>query len=214
MSDALKMARLDQLSIKSPLGMYATLLLVLFILSFVDLSIVVADISAAWVMALNVPAVFLVQEKDGLDRLYASLALSDREIVAGRYIYMFGHYFIALIVATLFSVIVSMLSGESVSVVALAAGVALSMLMFTFIISIQTVIYFTIGFSKGQAWGLIPYGTMLLLVIATVLSDSSMQMIYVLMQWPLVMIFVSLAASAGMIVVSYRSSLKSYRMFH
>ena len=88
MSGALKMARLDQYSMKSPFGMYGTLLVVLFLLSFTGLSPMSAAITTAWVMALHLPMIFLVQEKDALERLYASLALSDCEVVVGRYLYI------------------------------------------------------------------------------------------------------------------------------
>ncbi len=213
MSGALKMARLDQYSMKSPFGMYGTLLVVLFLLSFTGLSLMSAAITTAWVMALHLPMIFLVQEKDALERLYASLALSDCEVVVGRYLYMFSHFVIALIMAMFFGVLLPVLQGKGASIESVVAGIAVSILMFTFIVSVQTPLYFTMGYAKGQLFGLIPYGAMLILVIATVFNDSSMQMARTLMQWPLLLLLVSLAASVGMVVISYRSSLKSYRMF-
>ena len=112
-----------------------------------------------------------------------------------------------------FGVLLPVLQGKGASIESVVAGIAVSILMFTFIVSVQTPLYFTMGYAKGQLFGLIPYGAMLILVIATVFNDSSMQMARTLMQWPLLLLLVSLAASVGMVVISYRSSLKSYRMF-
>lgn len=213
MSGIVKMAWLDQRSFRQTLSVYGTLLLVLFILSFAGLSLFVSGVTASWLMALHLMTIFAVQEKNGLERLYATLALSDREVVAGRYLFMFAHYALALGLAVLLALFVSLVQGVAVDGAQVCAGVAASVSLFTLLIAIQTPIYFTVGYSKGMIAGLVAYIVVLLLAISTFFSDSTLSMLQNLAQHPLALLFASFAASALMLGFSYHVSLKGYRDF-
>ncbi|MEE0435187.1 MAG: ABC-2 transporter permease [Peptococcaceae bacterium] len=213
MNGVIKMAWLDQRSFRQTLSVYGTLLLVLFMLSFAGLSLFVSGVTAAWLMALMLMGIFAVQEKNGLERLYATLALSDREVVAGRYLFMFVHYALALGLAMLLALFVSLVQGVAVDGAQVCAGVGASVFLFTLLVGIQTPIYFTVGYSKGMIAGLVAYVAVLLLAISTFFSDSTLSMLQNLAQHPVVLLFVSFMASALMLGFSYRFSLKNYRDF-
>lgn len=213
MNGVIKMAWLDQRSFRQTLSVYGTLLLVLFMLSFAGLSFFVSGVTAAWLMALMLMGIFAVQEKNGLERLYATLALSDREVIAGRYLFMFVHYALALGLAMLLALFVSLMQGVAVDGAQVCAGVAASVFLYTLLIAIQTPIYFTVGYSKGMVAGLVAYVAVLFLAISTFFSDSTLSMLQNLAQHPVLLLFVSFAASALMLGFSYRFSLKNYRDF-
>lgn len=88
MNYSLKMARLDYFTCKPNIISYFTLIPVTIIFSFMSTSsIFIFNFTAAWFIALMSTNIFVVQEKNELERLYASLSLTTQNIVAGRYIY-------------------------------------------------------------------------------------------------------------------------------
>ena len=90
MNYSLKMARLDYFTCKPNIISYFTLIPVTIIFSFMSTSsIFIFNFTAAWFIALMSTNIFVVQEKNELERLYASLSLTTQNIVAGRYIYTF-----------------------------------------------------------------------------------------------------------------------------
>lgn len=214
MNGVMKMAQLDNRSM-SARSVYLTLLLVLLALSFLDMTISTATVTVAWLMALNLMLIFSVQEANGLNRLYASLTLSDGEVVAGRYLFYFVHFLVGTVIATVICNVSLVLEGESLPAISDSLiAYAVSFLAFTVIVSIQIPIFFTVGYAKGVLFAMVPYLAVLLVVIASVFSDDTMRMVGWLLAHPLLLMVLSLLASAVMLVVSYHSSLKAYRESH
>ena len=77
MNYSLKMARLDYFTCKPNIISYFTLIPVTIIFSFMSTSsIFIFNFTAAWFIALMSTNIFVVQEKNELERLYASLSLT------------------------------------------------------------------------------------------------------------------------------------------
>lgn len=96
MNYSLKMARLDYFTCKPNIISYFTLIPVTIIFSFMSTSsIFIFNFTAAWFIALMSTNIFVVQEKNELERLYASLSLTTQNIVAGRYIYTYEYSYAA-----------------------------------------------------------------------------------------------------------------------
>ena len=98
MNYSLKMARLDYFTCKPNIISYFTLIPVTIIFSFMSTSsIFIFNFTAAWFIALISTNIFVFQEKNELERLYASLSLTTQNIVAGRYIYTWSTKAVLLI---------------------------------------------------------------------------------------------------------------------
>ena len=128
MNGVVKMAQLDNRSRsgKSILSVYVTLLFCLLVISFGNLSFFNATYTVAWLMALCLQSIFAIQEKNGLERLYASLSLSDREVVAGRYLYFIGHFCVAMVFAGGLSVVLMVMRDEMIQVSSMITATAVA----------------------------------------------------------------------------------------
>lgn len=166
MNYSLKMARLDYFTCKPNIISYFTLIPVTIIFSFMSTSsIFIFNFTAAWFIALMSTNIFVVQEKNELERLYASLSLTTQNIVAGRYIYTYATFLLAYIFTTLVGVISIILKHESVNGLDIITSFSLSLFTFTAIIAIQLPLYFRYGYSKAKIYCLIPFVLVMLFVM-------------------------------------------------
>lgn len=217
MSGTLQMAQLDNRSRsgKSILSVYVTLLFCLAVISFGGLSIFAANYTAAWVMALCMQSIFSIQEKNDLKRLYASLSLNDREVVAGRYFCFYVHFCVAILLANGLSLLLMALRGETIQMSSVLTAVAVALCMFSLIISIQTPIYFALGFIRGQRPAALAYVVVLLipltLVFAAVTKESVMAVVLAVAQHTLAIVGGCVLISVLALSISYRRSLTGYR---
>lgn len=217
MNGVVKMARLDNRSRsgKSMLSVYVTLVFCLAMLSFGGVSLLTACYTVAWVMALCLQSIFAIQEKNDLKRLYASLSLSSREVVAGRYLYFYAHFCAAILLANVLSVVLMVMRDEMIQVPSMITATAVALCMFTVIISIQTPIYFALGFIRGQRLAVLAYVVVLLiplaLVFAAVMNGSVMAVVLAIAQHTLAIVCGCVLISAVALVLSYRMSLRCYR---
>ena len=164
MNYSLKMARLDYFTCKPNIISYFTLIPVTIIFSFMSTSsIFIFNFTAAWFIALMSTNIFVVQEKNELERLYASLSLTTQNIVAGRYIYTYATFLLAYIFTTLVGVISIILKHESVNGLDIITSFSLSLFTFTAIIAIQLPLYFRYGYSKAKIYCLIHFFPSLLM---------------------------------------------------
>ena len=176
MNYSLKMARLDYFTCKPNIISYFTLIPVTIIFSFMSTSsIFIFNFTAAWFIALMSTNIFVVQEKNELERLYASLSLTTQNIVAGRYIYTYATFLLAYIFTTLVGVISIILKHESVNGLDIITSFSLSLFTFTAIIAIQLPLYFRYGYSKAKIYCLIPFVLVMLFVMLVGLGGIGYQ---------------------------------------
>ena len=154
MCGAFKMAWLDHRScgIKMIASMYVLLMACYGLFVLLERGIgFSAFYSLSWTVALMFGVnSFLVQEKERLERLYASLPLKDSEVVAGRYVYLFEHYFLACIFAYCVTGVCMVTSGAQAIMQQFLVGAGGALVVFSGIVGVQMPIFFKHGHSQGR----------------------------------------------------------------
>lgn len=69
--------------------------MVILMFEFIGSSVAILCITGAWFVALMSTTVFSAQEKNQLERLYGSVSISLKDIVLGRYVFVFLNYFVS-----------------------------------------------------------------------------------------------------------------------
>jgi len=118
---------------------------------------------------------FAVGEKSNLDALYATLALSRREVVAGRYLFAIGLDVGAAALALAAGPMVRGITGEDVGIVQLAATIAIVFAVFSLVQAVQLPLYFKLGYAKAKFVAVMPYVLISVggLAAATVMKDRN-----------------------------------------
>lgn len=215
MKGALQMAKLDHqiLRIRDCVGMLIILFLVTLLVTGIDFPVAVATTAAGWGMAGYLPAVFSNQEKNGMERLYASLPLDRRDIVLGRYLFYYANFVLALAVTLAAGVVIPLLNGKTVTLTGLVTGMALALFLFAFISSVQLAVYFSFGYAKGALVSWLPFLVLVLLFVSGNFWRESMYEVWRVFGAHLVVVnVICVVASVGMIVVSYRVALKNFAL--
>ncbi|MEE0435186.1 MAG: ABC-2 transporter permease [Peptococcaceae bacterium] len=215
MRGAFKMARLDHRScgIKMIAGMYAVLMAGLGLCVLLD----DIDFSAFYIPSWGVSMAFgfnsfLIQEKERLERLYASLPLKDSEVVAGRYVYLFEHYFWVCIFAYCVTGVCMAASGAQAIMQHLLIGAGGALVVFSGIVGVQMPIFFKHGHSQGRVAAALGFGVVG--VPTSVLGEWFYDQLTIsghvgMGTW--LFLGVCLLLCILIVVISYRVSLTAYR---
>lgn len=211
MAYSLKMVKLDYLTVKSQMGGYITFPIVIAIFGFMGSSITVLSITSAWLVALFATNIFTVQEKNELERLYASLSLDLKSIIAGRYVFVFVSYLFALILSMILGTGILLLQGNPVAFQDIPIAICVSLLVFSLIVGVQMPIYFRLGYSKGKAWSLLPFVLVMVIMILPSFMKAFSTAISAMMEHQTVLSIVCVLVSCIVLFVSYRSSMVCYK---
>lgn len=211
MSYSIKMAKLDFYTFKSQIGNYAALAFVIAMFCFIGSSIITLSITAAWFVALLMTNIFVTQEKNDLERLYASLSLDLKNIICGRYIFIFANYVAAIAISIIIGVCASLFRNVTVSFMEIVTAACVSILIFSMIIGVQIPIYFRYGYTKAKIRCLIPFVFVLGLVVLPSFMEGFSSIIAVLMQNQAAMNVVCILCSGAIFLVSYRASISCYK---
>ena len=218
MGNSLKMARLDFFVMKSQLFTFLSLAPILLMFGLMGASAALMGIHAAWYTALLVACnIFAIQEKNGLDRLYGSVALKLEDIVLGRYVFMLLLYFASFIVAMAMHCGFALYRSHAPAAIDILLGLGISFLAFSTIVSMQTPLYFKMGFIKGRAWSMLPFFALMLMLLVPIAPHF----VPALSSWtgaiervqgnPPLLICLGLSAGCAMLLASYRLSVAAYR---
>ena len=165
MNGAFRIAKLDFFTMKSQAVLYVIMVLIVSMFSIMDSSIIVSFITGAWFTALMASNIFVIQEKNNLNRLYGSVSVELKDIVLGRYIFAFSNYAISLVTVIVVSLIVSLFRDMFIDVSNILLGFSLSLLIFSIITGIQMPLFFRMGYTKAKLWSFIPFAVVMLLVV-------------------------------------------------
>ena len=158
MNTSLKMARLDYYAFKPLLAAFTGFIVVVFMLAGItDSSIGGLCFTSSWYVAILSANIFSIQEKNGMERLYASLSLELRNIIKGRYIFIFCNYAFALILSFFIGIVTSVLQNRMIDFADVILGMCSSLFLFVMIVGIQIPIYFRFGYTRAKVWGMIPF---------------------------------------------------------
>lgn len=211
MSYSVKMAKLDFYTLKAQFGNYIALILIIAMFCFMGSSIITLSITAAWFTALLMTNIFVKQEKNDLERLYASLSLDLKNIICGRYIFIFANFVAVLIISIIIGVCALFFQNSTVSFMEIITAVCVSLLIFTIIIGVQIPIYFRYGYTKAKIRCLIPYILVLGIVVLPSFTEVFSSIFVVAMKHQSTMNAVCLLLSVVTTLISYRTSINCYK---
>lgn len=211
MSYSVKMSKLDFYTFNSQFVNYASFVMIIIMFCFIGSSIVGLSITSAWFTALLSTNIFMIQEKNDLDRLYASLSLDLKNIILGRYIFIFANYFIALLFSIIVGIAANTFKNIPISFQEIIKASCLSLLIFILIICVQIPIYFRYGYTKAKVRCLIPYVFVLAVIILPSFTTAFSNIIVTLKQHPAATNAMCLFVSVMVFLVSYKVSVICYR---
>ena len=211
MTSALRVTKLDYLTMKSNYYSYLSLLVITLFFGFTGASIITMGFTVAWYMALVATNIFGIQEKNNLDRLYGSVSVSMKEIVLGRYVFVMSHHLVAFIVMLIVFGGFALYRGTALTIADILVGFSLSFFGYSVITGIQMPMFFGMSFSKAKALSMIPFLAMTTLVVVPAVTSSLSGIIgYVMLHSNLLIIGGILA---GLIIqsISYQIAVAAYR---
>lgn len=205
MTDSIKMAKLDLITMKPQWLSYLTIIPIILIFEFMQASITVISFTIAWAEALLVANIFIVQEKNELDRLYNSLSITSKDVVLGRYASVMLIYIISFIISiSLFAISIRF---NNINLLDTMLGFSSSFLIFSIIIGIQFPIYFKMGYIKSKIWITIAFLLVILLSIPFISVSSIIEFVqsnrYIFMPMGILISCVILFISCQMSFVLY-----------
>ena len=220
MNKALKLVRLDFITVKPYLGLKSLLIFV-----GVALIILITDYSAAAAIgllmvfaALYVSYPFSVGEKNNIDVLYTILSIKRKTVVLGRYLFSL----ILDLCAGLFAFIVSFVAltvmQKSFDALESFFVTVILFLIFGVIQAVQLPIYFKLGYAKAKLLAYLPFFVLPLMTLIfpnIFMNVFSAELTTTLVDWLAANLLVTIL-SAGMIwfaimAISYKISLSFYR---
>ena len=210
MNGALRIAKLDFLTMKSQAVLYAIMVLIISIFSIMDSSMIISFITGAWFTALMASNIFVIQEKNNLNRLYGSVSVELNEIVLGRYIFAFSNYAIAFVTVIAVSLAISLVKDIFIDVPNILLGFSLSLLIFSTITGIQMPLFFKLGYTKAKMWAVIPFLVVMLLVIIPSFITVLSTFIQSVMSNQSLVIAVGIVASCVIQLISYKIAVIAY----
>lgn len=159
-------------------------------------------------MASNI---FVIQEKNNLNRLYGSVSVELKDIVLGRYIFAFSNYVISLVTVIAISLIVSLFRDMFIDVSNILLGFSLSLLIYSIIAGIQMPLFFKLGYTKAKMWAVVPFLVVMLLVIIPSFITVLSTFIQSVMSNQSMIIAVGIVASCVIQLISYKIAVIAYR---
>lgn len=211
MNGAFRIAKLDFFTMKSQAVQYAIMVLIIVMFSIMDSSITVSFITGAWFTALMASNIFVIQEKNNLNRLYGSVSVELKDIVLGRYIFAFSNYVISLVTVIAVSLIVSLFRDMFIDVSNILLGFSLSLLIYSIITGIQMPLFFKLGYTKAKIWAVVPFLVVMLLVIIPSFITVLSTFIQSVMSNQSMIIAVDIVASGVIQLISYKIAVIAYR---
>ena len=211
MNGAFRIAKLDFFTMKSQAVLYVIMVLIVSMFSIMDSSIIVLFITGAWFTALMASNIFIIQEKNNLNRLYGSVSVELKDIVLGRYIFAFSNYVISLVTVIAVSLIVSLFRDTFIDISNILLGFSLSLLIFSTITGIQMPLFFKLGYTKAKMWAVVPFLVVMLLVIIPSFITVLSTFVQSVMSNQSLVIAVGIVASCVIQLISYKIAVIAYR---
>ena len=211
MTGSLKMARLDCYTAKSQFKSYLVLAAIAIYFAATGSSIVTLCITCSWFMALIASNLFVIQEKNGLDRLYFSLSIRSNDIVLGRYAFIFLSHILSVVLLIVVYSMYALISSAGLTLQDVLSGFCISFLAFSIIAGIQIPIYFKMGYAKGKFWSMIPFIAVMGLMVIPTFVEALSGIVDVLISNRGILAVGSLLASCVVLLISYHAAVILYR---
>jgi hypothetical protein len=204
------MVKLDYLTMKSQ-HFFLVAAFIMVYMCMVGSTAFVMCLNAGWYSALFASIIFSVQEKNNLNRLYGSTSISQKDVVFGRYIFLFLMYAVSIILGMVCYSLVMLLKNRVPDFSNITAGICLSFFVFSIIIGVQSPMLFKLGYTKARVWSMLPFiGIMFLIVVPFEIVSSSGISEYLRTNQSILMIC-CVIVSCIILSVSFRASVALYR---
>ncbi len=211
MTNSWKFTKLDFFTMKSQLPGYLSLVFVVTLFSVMGSDIITICITSAWFTALMSFNIFIIQEKNKLNRLYGSVSISLKNIVLGRYLYIILSYFVCLLLSLILYLPLSYFKNITITKMDSFIGISLSLLIFTTIVGLQMPILFKLGYTKGRIWSAIPFIVIMSFIPLPSFVSSLSNIITFMLSHTSLLIAFCLIASCIIYYLSYHLSVLVYR---
>ena len=211
MKNSFKMAKLDYLSVKNSLLQYKKFMPLILLLSFVNTNLLAIAIFMAMFIMILVLNAFYQQEKYGLNNLYKSLSLSDKDIVLGRYIFTFISSFLISAITFILFCLSKIIYHNDIIMQELPFAISVIYLVFTIAISIVPPIYFKFGFIRSENIHTIIELIMIILFVIIVSNSISFDYVitFIINNKQLLTVIFSLISTI-LWYLSYKATIFSY----
>jgi hypothetical protein len=174
-------------------------------------SVTMLCITGAWFVALMSSNIFAIQEKNNLDRLYGSVSVSLKDIVLGRYFFVFVNHIISfLAVIALYSGL-ALFQNKALELPDIMLGFSLSLLVFSTITGIQMPLFFKMGYTKAKVWSMVPFVAVMALVVIPSFVSALSGVIEFMQSNQTALIVGGILASCIIQFLSYRIAVVAYR---
>jgi len=211
MTGFLRITKLDFFTMKSQFAVYLSLILIVMMFGFMGSSATVLCITGAWFVALMSSNIFAIQEKNNLDRLYGSVSVSLKDIVLGRYVFIFLNYLISFFVVIALYSCFSLFQNKALELSDIILGFSLSFLVFSVITGIQMPLFFKMGYTKAKGWSLVPFIAVMALVVIPSFVSALSGIVEFMQSNQNALIGVGILASCIIQFLSYQIAVAFYR---
>ena len=211
MTGFFKITKLDFFTMKSQFAMYLSLMAIVLLFGFMGSSVTVLCITGAWFVALMSSNIFAVQEKNNLDRLYGSVSVGLKDIVLGRYTFIFLNFFTSFLAVIVMYSVFALFQNREVELSDILLGFSLSFLAFSIITGIQMPLFFKMGYTKAKVWSMVPFIAVMAAVTIPSLVSALSGAIEFMLDNQGILIAICLLASCIIQFLSYKTTVAAYR---
>lgn len=210
MTGTWKMTRLDAFTMRSYFYTYLALLPIMLLFAYMKSSDTLLYFTCSWFVALSATNIFSIEEKNNLGRLYGTLAVSLKDIVLGRYLFVLLTYLAAVMLVLLCSTGIALYQGNTLFGPYTLLGIGISFLAFALIVGFQLPIFFRLGYVKAKFWSLVPFILVMLVAIIPSLTNNLSNIAAFAQSHPLGLGLGSLLAGALFLWASCRIAIVFY----
>ncbi|HWS29056.1 MAG TPA: ABC-2 transporter permease [Clostridia bacterium] len=205
------MAKLDFFTMKSQLVGYLTLVLFVFMFGYMGSSITLLGINIAWSIALMSSNIFMVQEKNNLNRLYSSVSIGQKDIVLGRYLFMISSHIASFVLTVIMCSGLILVQNKSLNLADVFLGFSVSFLVFSAITGIQMPLFFRMGYIKARGWFLLIFVVVIALALLPFFIPTLFETVKPILSNRSFLSVFGILVGCILQYVSYRISIIAYR---
>jgi ABC-2 type transport system permease protein len=211
MTGALKMTKLDFFTMKSQFVGYLTLVLFVLMSGYMGSSMTLLGINIAWFIALMSSNIFMIQEKNNLNRLYGSLSLGLKDIVLGRYIFMILSHIVSFILAIIMYFFLIAFQHKIFDLSDAFLGFSISFLVFSAMSGMQMPLFFRMGYIKARGWFILIFAMVMGLALVPFFIPTLFEIVKPLLSNQSLLSVLGILVGCIIQYVSYRLSVVAYR---
>ncbi|MDR2909053.1 MAG: ABC-2 transporter permease [Oscillospiraceae bacterium] len=157
---AIKMLKLDFLSVRAYIKSYILFLIYPFL--FFDMGVIGIGAMCGVMFTFLAATVFSLQEKNRMERLYSAVAMPERGVVRGRYLFLAAHALTVCLVIIPLTILASRFTGRETSPAQALLAMGVAFVLFWLTAGLQAPLFFRYGYTKMR---MITYAPILVIMM-------------------------------------------------